>query len=488
MSRHLTQIDPNAFVPVSHSAGSLTSPTSTEDDDDQQLSSPSKENPKPDRMREWTFPRRSAREQHPTSTAATAHGRSSSIVGSGVGDAHAATTRHEPTLTKDLRHRPNFSLAHPPQTPDLSIPLGSAKPQHASNPSRYSTTPAHRTLTAASSSSSTWRARKRWHDLLYFVVFGVALVLFASSLFGVGYEAPRSVLPSVTRASGTARTDLEHVEIANGFRPTPESAPHEADDDDEVLRQVHNREVGDTSHDPRPDHFHSSPDSNAAEHREGELFQQHGESAADLDQDDSSRRRGDENRPRPARLPLVADDDHLVRHDHHHHEGHEEEHEYLEDEDDQDDDDDHDEREDEHASHDHDSLEDEDEELVDDSISISTRPGHLDPADDPEQAASASLSALEELLLDAHDEDADDLEAEELSFEEREAQHLALQHRRPPSGQGLEQLRRDREELGRIARELRDEDEDVEIDIEDWRTLGQGELRRDRKRRMRRIR
>lgn len=99
------------------------------------------------------------------------------------------------------------------------------------------------------------------------------------------------------------------------------------------------------------------------------------------------------------------------------------------------------------------------------------------------------MTALEELLLDADDYD----EAEPMTPEEEEAQHLALQHRRPVAGSdaggdSLEKLRREREELGRArerweakmrAGEL-DEDEIAANDDDEESWNGSGELRHRR--------
>lgn len=212
----------------------------------------------------------------------------------------------------------------------------------------------------------------------------------------------------------------------------------------------------------------------------------HVEHAHELDEHLERTKEG--NRPRPARLPVTEIND----------DGEEEE-----------------EGEFEHAErggegHDHDGLEEHDlldeieeeeqeedeEELVDDSISVGTGPNLHLSEEEALESSDESLTALEELLLDA-DEDENDEEAHELSREEETAQHEAMRHRRPGGGEdGLERLRREREELGR-ARErweaaLREGREDAEIEdgdveVEDGERVV-GELREKRMKRVRKLR
>lgn len=99
--------------------------------------------------------------------------------------------------------------------------------------------------------------RKGLNDLVYFMVFGGAFVLFASSLFGVGYEAP-------TPSNSTKETELaqqnspkgvilENVEIAKGFRETE-------GDREEVPADVY-QSVGEYStHDKGEEFVRDSPD------------------------------------------------------------------------------------------------------------------------------------------------------------------------------------------------------------------------------------
>lgn len=220
-----------------------------------------------------------------------------------------------------------------------------------------------------------------------------------------------------------------------------------------------------------------------------------------------------ENRPRPARLPIAHDEDDDVEGSRgsghrHRHAGHEEEHDSMEEGEDEEfsfevgeeeaDDDEHGQEGDHEHSIDDDDEEDGEEVVVDDTISIGGSPPRSDGQGgenvDELKDSQESLSALEELLLDADDdlEEEEEEEAEPLTLEEEEAQHAALQHRRPIVGGGdaLERLRREREELGR-ARErwearvregLPDEDDDLEYEVEDagegWQ--GSGELRHRR--------
>ncbi|GAA6013896.1 hypothetical protein JCM11491_000461 [Sporobolomyces phaffii] len=490
MSRHLAQINPN--LPPRDSI--------------ELLPSPSKQHPKPDRMREWTFPR----------TASTASPSPPSVSAPAPASTAAA---HAPSLTKDLRHRSNFSLAIP-STPELSIsvPTSHQQPPHQPSKSYHAHSPSRLNPAVAGTKS-----RKRvLNDVVYFVVFAGALVLFASSLFGVGYRAPATPARPATGVDvHRVASGSNHVEIAKGFLARG--------DDDDVPSDVYQSE-GDTSHDRGQEWVRASPDDPRLDdaHVHGvhdsapdaALFP-HVDHAHELD-DDKYHAPHVENRPRPARLPappVAADDDEEQGEDRRPrtHAGHEREHDLLDsgedgageydeyqiEEEDADDD--------EHATegeHDHGSGGNDDEDdrdaLVDDSISIArspnrhARPGHASPEDDADagearQASEASLTALEELLLDADEDD----EADPLTPEEEEAQHLALQHRRPvggpAGGDALERLRREREELGRARQrwEARvrdgfgDEDDGDEDDVNDAPWNGSGELRqRQRQRRM----
>jgi len=209
----------------------------------------------------------------------------------------------------------------------------------------------------------------------------------------------------------------------------------------------------------------------------------HVENPDELDEHLEKTREG--NRPRPARLPFteIHDDEEGVEELEEEEEGRELEHS--------------------RGGHDHDGFtideieddqEEEEEELVDDSISVETGPNLHLSNEEALEASHDSLTALEELLLDADDEDE---EAHELSPEEETAQHEAMRHRRPGGGEeGLERLRREREELGR-ARErweaaLREGREDAEIEEGDVEVEDAerpvGELREKRMRRVRKLR
>lgn len=238
----------------------------------------------------------------------------------------------------------------------------------------------------------------------------------------------------------------------------------------------------------------------------------HVDHPAQLD-DSSLHRVHEQNRPRPARLPslqdqeLEAEEEESIRRGDHNHAGHVEDHdlldeglgeedEYAVEEEDADDD--------EHGSeglHSHGGEEEENDDegdLVDDTISIHGSPQHdsassssLDDdmeeeGEEEEEEDGESLTALEELLLDADTSE----EAEALTPEEEEAQHRALQYRRPigDAGKGgdiLEKLRREREELGRVrekweAKMRAGEKDDDEIDEDDESWVGSGELRQRR--------
>ncbi|GAA5912937.1 uncharacterized protein JCM6883_006263 [Sporobolomyces salmoneus] len=511
MSRLLTQIDPH-LPPLSTSSTPSTSPSDLSSSSTQSmLPSPSKDSAtKPDssRMKEWIFPRQSSQNSHshdiveiPSSTSSSStssHGRSNSIAKKGQG-------HHESRMTKDLRHRSNFSLIHP-GTPELSVsPTSSpSSSKRAHNPTPSAIGPNHLGRVGATTGGGgggTWWANKRINDLLYFFVFGGSFLFFFSSLFGIGYKEPLSISsnePTRMRESEAVRNAavLENVEIAKGFMEEGEGIPADV-----------YQSIGDTSHDEGHEFVRTSPDDPDLDDErvhvtyhppaDSALFP-HVSDPSELDSPEFHEIH-EENRPRPARLPSTHD-----------HDGHEE-HELLEEEEDDDDDDEEDADDDEHAteggggSHDHySSQEDNDiDVLVDDSISIESHPpSHLTDSDSTDDAED-SLTALEELLLDASED-----EEASLTPEEEEAQHLALQHRRPivtatdPEGEGrvdaLERLRKEREELGRMRKEWEERmragltDEDDEEQEEEIREEQEGERelreRRIRKRSLRSIR
>ncbi|GAA5971079.1 hypothetical protein JCM3765_005556 [Sporobolomyces pararoseus] len=507
MSRLLAQIDPN-LPPLSLNSPSSSSSTSSSPSSDTMLPSPSKEHPKPDRMKEWTFPRSSSSSNSPlvAGSSSSSHGRSSSIVNS----KSSRQQHHESSLTKDLRHRSNFSLVHP-GTPDLSQSPTKESPSRSPLLSTHHSHSASRTTRGGgggggvtATGGNGFKSTKSLNDLIYFVVFGGAFVLFATSLFGVGYKAP-----STPAASDLARTSqaemsskggviLENVEIAKGFM--------EEEGDEKVPADVY-QSVGDSSHDRGRDFVRDSPDDPRLDdenvhktyHPEADsaLFP-HVDHPAQLD-DSNLHRVHEQNRPRPARLPSLQDqeeeeEEESIRRGGHDHDGHAEDHESLEEdlgEDDEYTTEEEDADDDEHGSeghHSHGGEEtDEEGDLVDDTISIHGSPleeGEGEDGDDGDDGES--LTALEELLLDADMSE----EAEPLTPEEEEAQHLALQYRRPvgdaeKGGDTLERLRREREELGRArerweAKMRAGEKDDEEIDEDDESWTGSGELRRNR--------
>jgi len=112
------------------------------------------------------------------------HGRSSSI-------AHSQQPKHESNGTRDLRHRSNFSLLqNGPGTPDLSISLPSSQFSNSSSKGANASNVGGGGGGGAGAAKLVYSnvRRKGLNDLVYFLVFGGAFLLFASSLFGVGYR------------------------------------------------------------------------------------------------------------------------------------------------------------------------------------------------------------------------------------------------------------------------------------------------------------
>ncbi|GAA5879970.1 hypothetical protein JCM1840_006946 [Sporobolomyces johnsonii] len=482
MSRLLTQLDSNL---PSHSV----TPASSDSD---QAPSPSKD--KPDRIREWTFPRStSASSLTSPSTgpapggtttvrvADLAHGRSSSIAPGAAAKASSSSSPTKPTTTpvsatgpsdnvNDLRHRTAFSLSHGPGTPDLSLGGGGA------GGAAFSTLPTQPREVVRMVYSNV--RRRSLHDILYLVVFGGALFLFASALLGIGHDgaAGKEELMGRTDYEAIGKAPVVDVQIAKGF------LPNEGDEGD-VPADVH-QPFGDHSHDAGEELMRDSPDDPALDDEnvhnvyhppsDSALFP-HVDDPSDLD--DPSLH-DPHTQPRPARLPVHELERERPAHDH---DGIEE-HELLEEEEEEDaneqreeevDDDEHaaagphehphpdadaeseaeveveveeeeegEEAEDEETeASDVDALEPDDSQiLVDDSIGL-----HVVDAD-----ASDSLSALEE-LLDASSAEAseDDDEAPPLTPEEQDLVAAENAHRRAADLGGVERIKREREELAR---------------------------------------
>jgi len=156
-----------------------------------------------------------------------------------------------------MRHRSNFSLLqnHPPGTPDLSISLPSAS---SSSPSLSKGVNAGNVGTGGGGTArmmgySNLVRRKSLNDLVYFLVFGGAFFLFASSLFGVGYQTATLGELEVRGGGGEGREGviLRDVEIAKGFR--------ELEEEEEVPADVY-QSRGDSSHDRGREMMSDSPD------------------------------------------------------------------------------------------------------------------------------------------------------------------------------------------------------------------------------------
>ncbi|GAA5924903.1 hypothetical protein JCM1841_005363 [Sporobolomyces salmonicolor] len=471
MSRLLTQLDSNL-------ASRSVIPASSDSD---HAPSPSKD--KPDRIREWTFPRStSASSLASTSTgpapsgatpvrvADLAHGRSSSIA---PGAATKASSSSSPTKTtgapisatgpsdniNDLRHRTAFSLSHGPGTPDLSLSGGAGG-------AAFSTLPTQPREVVRMVYSNV--RRRSIHDILFLVVFGGALFLFASALLGIGHDgaARQEEMAERTNYEAIGKAPVVDVQIAKGF------LPNEGEEGD-VPADVH-QPFGDHSHDAGEDLMKDSPDDPALDDEnvhnvyhppsDSALFP-HVDDPSDLD--DPSLH-DPHTQPRPARLPVHELDRERPAHDH---DGIEE-HELLEEEEEEDgdgqreevDDDEHatagphehahpdaesdaeaeeeeEEEDDEAEASDVDALDlDDSEILVDDSIGL-----HVVDSD-----SSDSLSALEE-LLDASSAEAseDDDEAAPLTPEEQDLVAAENAHRRAADLGGVERIKREREELAR---------------------------------------
>ncbi|KPV73020.1 uncharacterized protein RHOBADRAFT_55261 [Rhodotorula graminis WP1] len=259
-SRLLTQLDmPSARAPSSES-----SPSS----DDSCPATPSK-----DKFREWTFPRQPsslAQSSPPSSASGTAgaantasspahaqqqrmhnlvdgaHGRSSSVTPSKGRAANKGSRAAADSM--DLRHRSNASLAQSPSSPLLARTLLSpARPKEVAK-LVYSNV-----------------RRKSLNDLTYVVLFAACLVLFGRALLGVGYD-PRSATPRTSPAAVRAASPepasvpaaVVDVQLPEGFLPHA-AAPAPPSNPDEYLADVHQAH-GDSSHDAGEDHFRASPD------------------------------------------------------------------------------------------------------------------------------------------------------------------------------------------------------------------------------------
>lgn len=157
-----------------------------------------------------------------------------------------------------MRHRSNFSLLqnHPPGTPDLSISLPSSSPSPLNYPSTSKGVNAGNVGTGGGNRMmgySNLVRRKSLNDLVYFLVFGGAFFLFASSLFGVGYQTATLGELEVRGGEGSGREGviLRDVEIAKGFR--------ELEEEEEVPADVY-QSRGDSSHDRGREMMSDSPD------------------------------------------------------------------------------------------------------------------------------------------------------------------------------------------------------------------------------------
>ena len=173
------------------------------------------------------------------------HARSSSI-------AHSQQPKHESNGTRDLRHRSNFSLLqNGPGTPDLSISLPSSSQfSNSTKGANASDVGGGGGAGAAKLAYSNVR-RKGLNDLLYFLVFGGAFLLFASSLFGVGYRTTPIKENEVEFVRTREGVVLRDVEIAKGFR--------EVEVEEEVPADVY-QSRGDDSHDRGREMMSDSPE------------------------------------------------------------------------------------------------------------------------------------------------------------------------------------------------------------------------------------
>ncbi|GAA5894692.1 hypothetical protein JCM8208_006046 [Rhodotorula glutinis] len=265
-ARLLTQLDMPSRPPSSSLAQGESSPSS----DDSCPATPSK-----DKFREWTFPRQPSSLGQPSASSSGsgtagggagasstasgspahaqrmhnlvdgAHGRSSSVTPSKGGAANKGSRAAADSM--DLRHRSNASLAQSPSSPLLPRTLLSpARPKEVAK-LVYSNV-----------------RRKSLNDLTYVVLFAACLVLFARALLGVGYD-PRTATPRTSPAAVRAASAeplasvpaaVVDVQFPEGFLPRAAAPPANPD---EYLADVHQAQ-GDSSHDAGENHFRASPD------------------------------------------------------------------------------------------------------------------------------------------------------------------------------------------------------------------------------------
>ncbi|GAA5839781.1 hypothetical protein JCM9279_005167 [Rhodotorula babjevae] len=256
-------------MPARPPSSSLAAGESSPSSDDSCPATPSK-----DKFREWTFPRQPSSLSHGQASSGSgtaggagagstaspaahaqqqrmhnlvdgAHGRSSSVTPTKGG---AAGKGSRVADSMDLRHRSNASLAQSPSSPLLPRTLLSpARPKEVAK-LVYSNV-----------------RRKSLNDLTYVVLFGACLVLFGRALLGVGHD-PRSATPRTSPAavraaspeSASVPAAVVDVQLPEGFLPHA-AAPAPPANPDEYLADVH-QVHGDSSHDAGEDHFRASPD------------------------------------------------------------------------------------------------------------------------------------------------------------------------------------------------------------------------------------
>ncbi|GAA5987749.1 hypothetical protein JCM11641_006517 [Rhodosporidiobolus odoratus] len=386
---------PSSSLPKITTTSSSSSMANSDNGTGSEPATPSK-----DKMREWTFPRsststsntkatsgapRGPRVEISSTSSSAIHARSSSIAPSSSTSSKSPSSIDPSSVplirgggtssSRDFRHRTNASLAFASSaTPELG----------SSQTGGFSQLPAYSSISPSSSSPAAGLLgtlagekedglnpkagevarmvysnvrRKGLNDVVYFIVFGGAFLLFFSALFGVGHPSPSS-----SSSSSSSSFDLASKTSAVEDVRIPDQFLRQEQEGESPLADVHSPN-GDTSHDDGIEHFgkteegwkevigdeevHSHPLPTARPPSDPALFPLgHQNSLKDLEAEHEAGL----VRPRPARLPVIVGDEgegeagwhpepemqqeeeeeeEGVVGGHRGHEGHEEEHEGL---------------------------------------------------------------------------------------------------------------------------------------------------------------